>query len=51
MAPIALLLLSSLLLVSALAAAGLRLVARDGLGLRPPPATRPDQETMGSWPR
>lgn len=34
-----------------LARIGLRAVALDGLGRRPPPAVRPEQETMGSWPR
>jgi hypothetical protein len=46
-----LLLLLALLAVGVLAASGLRAVARDGLGLRPPPAVRPEHETMGTWPR
>lgn len=32
-------------------AVGARLVASDGLGLRPPPSVREDQERMRSWPR
>jgi hypothetical protein len=49
MTSMALLLL--LLALAGLAAVGLRVVASDGLGLRPPPAVRPEHETMGSWPR
>ena len=32
-------------------AAGLRVLAGDGLGLRPPPLVSVDQERMRSWPR
>lgn len=32
-------------------AAGMRVLAGDGLGLRPPPLVRDDQERMRSWPR
>ena len=30
---------------------GARLLASDGLGLRPPPLVRDEQERMSSWPR
>lgn len=32
-------------------AAGARVLASDGLGLRPPPLVRDEQERMRSWPR
>jgi hypothetical protein len=40
-----------LLMTLAGAAAGLRAVSRDGYGVRPPPASRRDHETMRTWPR
>lgn len=32
-------------------AAGARVLVSDGLGLRPPPLARDEQERMRSWPR
>lgn len=45
--------MTSLLLILVLAGCGLglRSVARDGYGRRPPPAVHPEQERMRTWPR
>ncbi|MCX6407533.1 MAG: hypothetical protein NTV28_11510 [Propionibacteriales bacterium] len=40
-----------LLLACVPSALGLRAVSRDGYGVRPPPASRHDQEARRTWPR